>query len=662
MGRRVCLSIGVAYVEPPLNEALKFGYLDGAIPAAKAIGKWALGSGFGEENVRIITDDRGEAVTEDRVKEAVNELIDADVASIDHMILSFCGHGLTDANAMSISWLFSDSITSGYRVLANRMYSELQRFGVKRITLFSDACREAPKDLDLMRLDPRRVVVALQDKRVKKPIFDKFAACQDGQLGYMVKSSVPAEPGKCIFSGVIADILWGQVPDAIRDGKVGVLSLGEFADKGTEARADTYNLELYPEIMMHWSDATLYDESNPPTGDLPLQPWPEPDGAVAMGVTPTESATVKAEKVIKRLRKGLKPSRELFGKLAEIAGVSSSLVRGAMHQSMVREVVMLNEAASDALAVEAPDIRQRKRQRVEQLAIGVEQDQRKQAAQTLRRSVSQIKIKDGQRPDLVVMGKHRTIWSSNGIGAGASTRARTNYSLDNPQDGVPVMVEYESGLCVPFVPYADTHAVVRPDNLDRPVVLYGGNDSVTFPGSLQWIQRFVAGELRPSDIAEVAANLRHGKHRDPSMGAVCAYLYASIADVDSIRRMAYFYADIGQAIPFDIALLGEMAVTRDTDGNLKIEVPEVAARDVDSNSNLPSFVTRATPSITGIVGGRCPWLGLGWDHVALAREDARDLVSDILEFAPDISREGFTAFGPENGPQIAARWGLSRSE
>lgn len=61
------------------------------------------------------------------------------------MILSFCGHGLTGSNFGEIFWLFSDSLQMKYRIVVDRFYEEMFLLGVKRITLITDACREAPK-------------------------------------------------------------------------------------------------------------------------------------------------------------------------------------------------------------------------------------------------------------------------------------------------------------------------------------------------------------------------------------------------------------------------------------------------------------------------------------------------------------------------------------
>ena len=118
MARRACLAIGVATVLPEKDQEMRFAYLDGAVIAARAIGEWALGSSFGAANVRVVDDGRVDGkppvpVTRERVQQAVDQLFPEGADVVEQLILAFCGHGLTDANVGSVSWLFSDFNTRG---------------------------------------------------------------------------------------------------------------------------------------------------------------------------------------------------------------------------------------------------------------------------------------------------------------------------------------------------------------------------------------------------------------------------------------------------------------------------------------------------------------------------------------------------------------------
>src|SRR5690606_16248804 len=101
---------------------------------------------------------------------------------------------------------------------------------------------------------------------------------------------------------------------------------------------------------------------------------------------------------------------------------------------------------------------------------------------------------------------------------------------------------------------------------------------------------------------------------NPMLGAISAYLYDYAGDVESIRRMAAFYIERRQPIPFEIALLGGFAVTIE-DGDLFANVDAVPARADHPNGRLPRYVTAAMSGGVQAVAGLCPWLRQGWDLV-----------------------------------------------
>jgi hypothetical protein len=69
------------------------------------------------------------------------------------------------------------------------------------------------------------------------------------------------------------------------------------------------------------------------------------------------------------------------------------------------------------------------------------------------------------------------------------------------------------------------------------------------------LDALVCGRLVSSDAASIADGLRDEKHANPMIGIVCAYLYDSVGDSDSLSRLCHFYVQHRQGIPFDLALL-----------------------------------------------------------------------------------------------------------
>lgn len=649
---------------------MRFANLDGAAIAARAIGEWALGSGFGADNVRIVDDEpvggKANPVTCARVQQAVNDLFPEGAEVVEHLILAFCGHGLTDANFNSVSWLFSDSLGLRYRINADAFYTELLRHGIQRITLISDACREAPKDLDLMRFDSVRGI-AVEGSQVETPKFDRFTACQDGQLGFMVSEPNSAKPGKCIFSGVIADVLWGIEPAAIKDGVITTATFGVYVRSRTAERAKGYRLKLNPQCQVDPEATVLYDTARPPNGPPVLQPWPVAGSAAGMGTVLATDWAGNADRNLERVLTDKKFRRAILGPdfglhRHDLAGSRESLRIPGHSKDLLEDLVALRTSPPPTTRRGADPRKGRKvkalLQRLEADAVA---DARKRAAGEVRRSLVQIKPSEG--PDgsnLIVVGTGARLWSRNSVELGKMTSARMGFRVTSDAQGTPVLVELADGTFAPVVPYAGLYTVVKRSETGEVLQAYGQHDSrEAFKGALGAIEDFAAGRIGADRIDELAGRLRYNKHVDPALGAICAYLYRAIADFDSIRRMAYFYVRYCQPVPFDIALLGAMEVTQEADGAPRLHVPAVKARKHrHGEPDLPDYVMAATPATKAWIGGRCPWLGLGWDYVGLPRPEWAALVDDLSAHTREVRRSGFTVLPKEVGLALAKSWKL----
>ena len=134
------------------------------------------------------------------------------------------------------------------------------------------------------------------------------------------------------------------------------------------------------------------------------------------------------------------------------------------------------------------------------------------------------------------------------------------------------------------------------------------------------IAAFRSGRLTGHEALNIAARIRTDKHVDPMLGAVAAYLYDSVGDRDSIRRIAYFFAADGQPIPFDVALLADLPGVS-TNGRIRVDIPQVRERAPRTDDEaMHSSYFRRTPAIGGAtVGGGFPWLRQGWDLLDTAR-------------------------------------------
>jgi hypothetical protein len=674
MARRICLSIGVSKVKPRAGDQPGFAVLDGAINAAKCIGTWAGAAGFDDADITVVTDEHGTGdVTVDRVRQAVASLFPNGAEPVDYMVLSFCGHGLTGAEVGSTFWLFSDALAENYRVNVDALITELIKYGVKRITLISDACRDGPANLDLQRLDPRRVLNGPQKQAVKSPQFDRLAACQDGKTAFMVGDRGSALPGKCVFSGVIADILWKREARAIADGAVTTLGLGAVArDRATE-RAKDYALELYPQCMVDPLPVVLVGAGQELAPEANPQPWPvvgqdQPMGPIDLALV--EAIGAKSPMIVlERISSDALFREEMlganFGKAVpdldfsrNFSGFPDDAAGSLFDLVKLRSVSVADDVTArvrTAAAQQAEDI-------IKQLEAKAAAQARERIAAQFRKKGELLSLRydDTHDANLITLGIGiRAIWGSKDVVIEEAPEFRDSLSFWRIAPGRRryIIIETHDEFFIPVTLYDRLYATVSPDPRGGYVLAYGSIYGGGVESAFQAISDLAAGTLSPADLDRMAARLRDGKHVDPILGVISAYLYRAIADLDSIRRMAYFYAQYDQAVPYDIALLGEMRITRKRSGRLIAYVPEVRER-AEQDTDLPYYVTRETPAERVLVGGCAPWLSIGWDYVTDPAPAWKTLVKGLAKFAPNIMRSGFTSLPGEAGHHFVAMLGL----
>jgi hypothetical protein len=269
-------------------------------------------------------------------------------------------------------------------------------------------------------------------------------------------------------------------------------------------------------------------------------------------------------------------------------------------------------------------------------------------------------IKQVGSANLIVWGDQVNILPANRVRQSVLNAPFNEFHVDSDANGTPVLVELSDGQFTPVVPYDGLYTVVTSSTGGNVFQAYGVQGSPDrYKVALQAIDDFVAGRLQVDSLDRLAADLRHEKHADPMLGVICAYLYRAVADYDNIRRMAYFYVIQGQAVPYDIALLGAMQVSRNEQGNLRLSVPAVKARESRQNApSLPDYAIQATPAVQACIGGRCPWLGLGWDYVNDPRPEWAVLVEGLAEHAANVRRSGSTTLPKDSAQQLAKDWGL----
>lgn len=565
MGRKVAIAIGVAGSVPR-------SYLTGALNGARDFAGWATSMGY---ETTLIVDDPT-PVTMLSLKAGMVAALKPAEGPIERLIIYFAGHGLIRGAEENL-WLLSDWQTELRAVEVDILKRRLMRFGVEQVVLIGDACSSLPGDMTAADLVPDVPLPKGPTAPTGQEETDRFLAAQDGQKAYMIPGNVP-EQDRCVFTGVLMEGLWGAAPRAFSIGRPDAVtsqSLAGFLRTEVPARAAVYGYDLKPTVQSSFSEGRdLYFTRTGGPPAPPLGAWPAPPAP-----PPPSPSNYR--------------NKSAFG----FPGGPPEMDRGAGSDFLVdREAPW---PASDHFTPEPDPLRSWLSQPGPENARGL--------------------VIDG--------GQVEAIWSDTPVEVAAEP------------DAAQARIGFEGGgAASSLVQFADGRAgafVILDGMTVRALKTARGVAAVTYAPAY-WSDMAVSRELaeallkmeraalRADDVTDLAVSLRQAKHLDPVLGVISAYLYRAIDDTDSIRRMAFFYADLGQAIPYDIALLGRLE--RAGDGQAQVPaVPESAPRG--RAEERADWAWGATPARTGRIGGRWPWMRQGWAHL----EDAEDQPGSIVE-------------------------------
>ena len=171
------------------------------------------------------------------------------------------------------------------------------------------------------------------------------------------------------------------------------------------------------------------------------------------------------------------------------------------------------------------------------------------------------------------------------------------------------------------------------------------------------VAQLESGRLEGEALRDFVVQVRLQKHNDPTLGAISAYFYESLGDVESLRQMAYYYITHDQPIPFDIVVLAALPVRR-VDGKLVASVPATKPRPPLSEwERKHSWTFQATPADKGPVGGLWPWMRRGW---AFLDDGPSDLIDPVLiQAAKHLAPARFSTLRSEGAALLAERFGLA---
>jgi hypothetical protein len=613
--RKVAISIGV-------GDAEQLPYLRGAINAARAFHHWADALGY---EAKLIIDEH-HPVTLLRLRTEIESILQPrpDGLPIHRLILFFAGHGLI-REAEEGLWLLSDWYGDLRAVAVESLKRRLYMHNIEQIAIFADACRSLPRDIQIVDLVADAVLGRGPRPPQVAPPIDKFVAAQDGREAYMIPGNTP-EDDRCLFSGVLLEGLWGTKPSAfskIVAGKITSRSLGAYLQAEVPRMAQRYNRTLNPNVS-----PTFPEGEDIYFGDVAaVQPptFPEwPSAAAVAGLGPT------------RAPGNLNVAFD-FG----LANATRTVLK------------------KFGVAVDAPET-----------TLPVRRDE---SAENDAAIIAQLR--NQARPNSFETGSGFAVEGGPVLAVWTAPPACSERDEHEPtwwrvwdvdkytylRQPVPVLFEFTDEVFAAVAAVPKHIGAIQRDERGVKALIY--REIYSPPEVAATAERAIAelerGALRADDARDFAVQLRQLKHVDPVLGVISAYLYDAVGDTDNIRRMACYYVQHEQTIPYDIALLAHLK-TEWRNGLLWAKVPAVPKRKPGTDAEKQfSWTHERTEETEGAVAGLWPWMRQGWTYLEDFNDGSGPTVPQLIELAQHLRPARFTTLNAEGGRKLAALFNLA---
>lgn len=579
MGRKP-LFIGIAVSRPRTMTALP-----GVFDALDWMCQWASSKSYDV----ISIDDRDERVTVSRIRSMLTpEDTEGDpdptlLLQRPRIVVYFCGHGITDWPDQY--WILSKGPDQSLeRISANAFRDALASYDPRQIALISDACRTGHGVTGA-----GSAVLESLPGTSRNPQKDIFYSCRDGTSSYAVPTT-RGLPEYLVFTSVLKKAL--TRPDG--------------------SNLDRALLQLNRQAVTSQSLSDYLEEHVP---------------GAALGVDRVQAAQCDP---------GFRPLDHIYEEFAPLDGSPPDADPDNDARNQFEWIIRAEPSLPDGNDIPAigaylaRSFALAEKSRTRRQAFRLEQTLSDWRAPLVRRVGEMFREENIYTETISVMGidRPRVLFPDGRTkripsfdrGNGVSFSA---LSLE-PEDVFEnrnVCVEFGARTIafVPLFPGMHVVAVGSPTRSRQQlefvswISVHGDQERPHLVHSVEALDGLTKGYLRSSDAAKLAGQIRYVKHLDPMMGVVAAYLYNAAGDIDNIRRMAYFYADNGQPIPFDIAMLGDLPLVPTEDGFTTVvpEVPAAAGRDDDE----PEFTRIRTTPIEGRIAGVAPILRFGWPYL-----------------------------------------------
>jgi hypothetical protein len=575
------LFIGIA-----VRDATGMQTLPGVWKSVADMSAWAAQAGYRSV---VVTDQDGQPVTVERIATAVKAQLQS---GLDRIMLYFAGHGFSVPPDQYLI-LSAGPDVPRQRITRNGFRDMLATYAPKQISVITDACQSMRKFVGLADsvLDP-------SGAEAKTPTFDGFYAAQEGSQAFAFHATANA-PELCVFTWVVHRGLTFENSAAAIETAGGVRvtsgSLADYLDRSVPAEAAAHNV---------WQQPITNTGFRPPNDVYSERVMPGVNAkaiSVARAGVPPAPASASRARPIQDLRRRI--VSEWRAPFQDWAFARAALIGDGLLIDYAGEDLLINR----------------------------------------RHALFDIGRGTGSP------ARHIEPFNSPGDGHAAERRAVAipgdafrnfdrigrSHTVLISVDRYSVLVPMHQGL------WCALRMDARRDEGNVTDVLTWGSpyDNSKHSDSLsplEVLKGLLLGRIRIDDARHIAAAVRYGKHRDPLMGIVAAYLYDSVGDVDNNRRMCWYYGKENQDVPFDIALLARAPI--ESVGNSFVVHVPATHREA---GNGPEFTLEATPAETIRIAGIAPVLRAGWAQLHAMKHP---LYQQLASLSDELTSDAIATF------------------
>lgn len=629
---KACIAIGIEHTEG-------LDPLPGAVRGAQAIANWAAKAGY-ETELLIDQDAAGKrrAVGIDAVCEAFLRLLPTPNDGRDRggpadpperLIVYFAGHGMQSGFGGDM-WLLSDSYNDQRAIGVAQLQDMLMTYLPGQIAMISDACRSPNAQSRTVGINPLSILPlgAYDPGKFQQIDVDQFFAVPPRHSAYMINSIGGAAP-RCIFTSVLLEALHGVGKDCFdAQGRVTSDRIALYLRKNVTARAQSFEVDMLPRSYACWLDPqnSYVTQGELAAMALPsLDPWPAPAAPVA-------------------------PDDAVSGAAGE------SPIRGDKEKDRSEPVAAGAPPPLEALELRAQrEVLTRKQAEVNARVADLETALARPDRATHYETNCGLTIAGGDVAYIHVPAGVSAVRDRNFPASWQVTLTQNDPASKRSELGASMLVETADGDMVGSLLLEGFFTDCILD--DTGCIASSFRQTYLSPDfrltSEEAIADMARGALDPEAALELAASMRNDKHKDPMLGVIAAYLYHAAGDIDSVRRMAWYYSRHSQPVPFDLALLARCETAPSPGGTLLLQVPIVEARAprTPKEKQIKDLFGK-TDAVEVPIVGSFPMMRAGWFMLPSAAASLAP--SALAELASELRPAPFTTLTPEGGRKLRA--------